>query len=492
MSRRIPSALLGALTLSALFVLMSDMSASVQILLLLACLIPAGMMVFPDARALLLFLFCFLLPVEITKGIAHDYISSVVLAVSPADLVFAMLLLVWVSTKLVAEKAAPLWTRTHTIFLAFFAWMGVSGLFSAAPDATTLSLVIYAKYFLFFIVMADLLRNPAYLRVAVVGFGAGLGLQLVTVLAETISPVQLVIAGIKEAQIGRILVFNHAGGVVVDRPSGLMDHPNALAGYLVMILPPMAMLLLPGSLSDRARHWLWLIFAGGLAALLLSLSRGGWIAFGAALLFMTAVAVWTGQLPVRRVTAGLFAAACVALIVAVVYPPAYLRVVEGDQGSSQARWALANQATMMIEDHPIAGVGQGAYVKAAQSIIPPSYAQFSRAERKELLRLFVHNKYLLVASETGLVGLALFAAFLLRAIVAPLRRLRSMEPVYRPLAVGLAGALFGEAVFFLFDHVAYDMRFGLMMVCAGIAVALSESEEAVFVGAPGDVPAGAR
>jgi len=486
----VPLAVISGLVLSGVILVTSDLSLTWQALLFVSLIAAAALFVRGDAKGVLLFLFCLLLPVEMTKGIAHDFNATTVLALSPADMAFAVLFMIWAIGKAFVERTPLVWTRTHTALIAFLVWMAICGATSMAADSTVLTLAIYAKYFFFLLVVADLTANPAYFRIALAGFAAGLLLQLAMVGLEVLSPTRVFVEGLKQADIGRSLVYDEAGGLHIDRVSGLMVHPNSFSSYLALVLPPLVMLVTGArsSLSPAARRLCRLLLAGGAVALLLSLSRGGWIALGVALLVMGIVSLRFELLAWRQFVIGCLVAVVGSAVLLVAYPPAYYRLTDSDQGSSQARSAMMSQAIDIFETHPLTGVGPGAYTTATRTIIPPGFAHFNKDYRQQLGKIFVHNKYLLVAAETGAVGLVLFILFLASAIFRPLRHFREMEATDRILAIGLAGSLVGQAVGFLFDHFAYDVRIGLFMVCAAMLMSLTGAARRAAV-APNSVPA---
>jgi O-antigen ligase len=82
----------------------------------------------------------------------------------------------------------------------------------------------------------------------------------------------------------------------------------------------------------------------------------------------------------------------------------------------------------------------------------------------------VHNLYLLIASEIGVIGALAFCIFLF-ALIARLIKNKSIE-------AGLALALLVGLLFFgLFDHFLWDIQAGKLMLWLVIALALSQSEE---------------
>jgi putative inorganic carbon (HCO3(-)) transporter len=87
------------------------------------------------------------------------------------------------------------------------------------------------------------------------------------------------------------------------------------------------------------------------------------------------------------------------------------RLTSDDQGSAYGRIGLAQTALAIIKDHPWVGIGLNNYM-----LVSPQY--YARALAPQI-PFVVHNAFLLIAAETGLVGLMAFlcllASLLLRA-----------------------------------------------------------------------------
>jgi O-antigen ligase len=104
-------------------------------------------------------------------------------------------------------------------------------------------------------------------------------------------------------------------------------------------------------------------------------------------------------------------------------------------------------AKQMIEDHPVLGVGANNYSLALARYETPEFAAD--------WHYTVHDKYLLVWAETGVVGLLAFLAFLLVTVRRGWLVIRSQDPLLGPLALGLTAGVCGEMV-----HMTVDIFHG--------------------------------
>jgi putative inorganic carbon (HCO3(-)) transporter len=469
--------LLAGLATALVLAVLADTPMPWVVLLLLGLAAIATMAWLPDLKTPLVALFAFTLPIDISKALTSEASAySPALSLFLSDLAFLPLLALWLFDRIFATRSRSVWTGIHYVALIQCAWL----LFEAWASHASASYYLFLnnlKCFLYFLMLADIARDPRVLRAALYGFLAGLAAQLSMAALQLITGSDLQIQGAKNTDTGRELIFEEAGGVHFRRLSGLLPHPNVFADYLTFLLPPVLTTLLLGR-RGLGLAWIPLVALGlgGLAALTMALSRAGWISFGFAMTFVL-FGGWISGLvrPRQLATVGLFAVFILGLI-AIIFPAAIYRLTNSDQRSGAARLAMIDQATLIITENPILGVGLGGYNKAAQTAIPTSFAELLPAFRATLLKGVVHNKYLLTFAELGAIGLILFLWFLLSLIWIPFSNIHWGSPLQYTLALGLSGSVVGQMVFYMFDHFSYDIRLSLLYVTAGLLVAITRSE----------------
>jgi O-antigen ligase len=143
------------------------------------------------------------------------------------------------------------------------------------------------------------------------------------------------------------------------------------------------------------------------------------------------------------------------------------RLTADDVGSARARVPLMVTALEIIGDHPQLGVGANNYVAAL-----PRYESTFPGE----WLYTVHNRYLLVAAETGLGGLIAFVWFLAVTIRRGWVRWRRKDVLLSPLALGLTAALAGQMVHMLVDIFNSRSAVQLLWVVAALIAAMSRIE----------------
>ena len=134
------------------------------------------------------------------------------------------------------------------------------------------------------------------------------------------------------------------------------------------------------------------------------------------------------------------------------------------EGSARQRFAVLQAATRIVRDHPVLGVGLGAYELAQHSYNPA------------LGYLDTHNTYLNVLAETGLPGLVLFLMIVISVlqVVRHARRragraLPAEAETLRWLQYALVGYLIA-GVFGSFAKLAFLYVYLALLWCAARTV----------------------
>ena len=152
------------------------------------------------------------------------------------------------------------------------------------------------------------------------------------------------------------------------------------------------------------RTYKWLAataFGLGTIALVFTLSRGAWISFAFAIPVFFFFAWRRGAVSSRHV---LLVGAVIVLVCTTVSGALYGRLFEEEGASASSRIPLMQLAQLVIEDHPFLGIGANNFALVVWRYVGPNFSgEFIHS---------VHNKYLLVWAETGIVSLAAFLWFL--------------------------------------------------------------------------------
>jgi O-antigen ligase len=245
------------------------------------------------------------------------------------------------------------------------------------------------------------------------------------------------------AIIGFFGVYAASSGTNDGRLSGGFDDPNELAAVLLV-----GIALCAGAFAAKRGTGVRWLYAGLASVLFYSFvhtdSQAGIVALFIGL--VTACA-FGGRMRTRVV---LITTAC--LLAGTFYYTFYTKPValetitsQDNVGNRESLWAVAERT---VRDHPLLGVGAGNWVLAAS----PYTATDLNLPRADLIGKqgqLVHNSYLQVLAELGVVGLVLFLSVIggsLALMVGAVRRFEAsgdfeLEMLTRALLIGLVAML---------------------------------------------------
>lgn len=286
---------------------------------------------------------------------------------------------------------------------------------------------------------------------------------IVTILLITLLFEALVMIGLRgigrSIEIGPLTARIDSGG----RVGGTVGSPNGAGGYLSLLLVPALSLLIArwGSL-----HKLLAITAFGLGtiALILTQSRGGWLAFGGSLTLFMFITWRRGWISLTMPTILLL----VSVGVAITFQDAIVaRLFGNDEGSAASRLPLIDLAFRIIRDHPFLGIGTNNFAALIRSYDTPDFGN--------AWLYVVHNKYLLIWAEMGLLGLAAFLGFLMLMIYRGWRAAVTNDHFLAPLAIAFSTAIAGHMFHMLFDVFNGRTQIQLLWLCAAIITVIDHS-----------------
>lgn len=257
---------------------------------------------------------------------------------------------------------------------------------------------------------------------------------------------------------GAVIRYIEENPELSERAIGTSVDPNALGGLLVLF----GTLAAPQLLTPRPilRRGVMVMVVGLIfVAIMLTFSRGAFLALGAGLLYIAV-------LRYRRLLPYMFA--LLVLILVLPFTQAYvMRLLAGFQGqdlATQMRFGEYKDALALIGRYPVFGVG------------------FAGSPDIDLY-LGVANVYLSIAQQMGLLGLVAFCAIVLTLFGSASLRRRLFWPHPRPdaLWVGLHAAVVAGLTAGVFDHYLFNTvfhhtvtAFWLMVGLAAAATRLGE------------------
>jgi hypothetical protein len=184
------------------------------------------------------------------------------------------------------------------------------------------------------------------------------------------------------------------------RAAGTFPHANMLGGFLIFSLLMTCYLYSLPTLSQIQKGWVGASLILQILTLFITFSRGAFFAFLAAIAVWFFLHYWKEKKvfslwkPILTGTALSF----LLLFPQLFYRGGVVSYNEMSLRSDMMRLSMQDVAIQMIADHPWLGVGYNNYLIALEK-----YTHGVQVEK-----ISVHNVYLLIAAETGLIGLAVF------------------------------------------------------------------------------------
>jgi len=204
--------------------------------------------------------------------------------------------------------------------------------------------------------------------------------------------------------------------------------------------------------------------------LVLTQSRGGWIAAGL-ILPLTLLVLLQGRLRWIILIMGVIALIAAAVWIGLAHPHVLDPVIVGPEvdpgrGTSlenlSVRFEIWSRAIYGIEDFPLTGMGMNAF----RRVVPILYPLFSIGPEVDIAH--AHNEFLQAGVDLGIPGLIAFLSIHLTAfsMLASTWRRRGLlpfpEPIIRALLLGLGAGLAAHLLFGVTDAVALGAKPGVL------------------------------
>jgi O-antigen ligase len=270
------------------------------------------------------------------------------------------------------------------------------------------------------------------------------------------------------------------------RATGTVGDPNELAAALVVALGIASAFAVNRHFAPRVRVLAGFSATLCLAGILLSLSRGGLIGLGGALV-VAVVAAGRWRARVLAVCAAL-ATVAVTYFAFFASLPAKERVLNISGGGGSGRLDLWTVGGRMVSAHPLRGIGTGQFaISSVHYLLQPGALQ--RGDLILSTPKVAHNTYLNIVAEVGLVGGVLFASILVVSLTCMIKAVKCLrdegnerlEILVRGLIVGFGGYL--VTVVFISENYAKLFWILLALGPALLAVARSPDEQEQELGA---------
>jgi putative inorganic carbon (HCO3(-)) transporter len=446
-------------------IILLDLPLKWEIAFILAISFTIILLIAREVNQVILFTLTLIIPFHIGTGLPAFFLhlnhvgSWTSLSVQFIDLL-VILLVMFFLVQLATHKAKIHFFPYTTIpALAWLVIVILSAINASQVELTVLQIGNMAKLLLLYIIVAISLENEAGYKWVIWALLLGVLLQGLLGSYEWFAQHPLGLSFLGEAT-----QLYHG------RPLGTIGHPNGYALYLAATLP-VAFALLFTNVRRLYKVLLCVVLLIGFTGLILSLSRGGWLAFGAAVIM---VLVFGSRRKHQNLHISILGVASILILfLSLIYIQRELitdrLTSEQGQASALSRITMAKGAIAMVQDYSLLGVGANNY-----SLWMPKYDPFDFA--KEGRVVIVHNIYLLVAAETGLLGLMAFLWFLASLFLQAYRLIRqATSDVIWAVGVSAFAAFTALSVHGMVDYdmLANETVFRVLWLFAAIVAGLS-------------------
>jgi len=227
------------------------------------------------------------------------------------------------------------------------------------------------------------------------------------------------------------VIGEERAGEMYWRKGGTFIHPNQ-CGMYHMIMMPLALRMAMGAVIQK--NWKKLsfygfIFALGMLGIFSTFNRGSWLGLSFGIIVMFGYNLFRSKSKkLKRVLMGMSVAGAVVLVVFFAKYGDTLteRLFKSDvEGIKEGRYELQDASYNIIKANPIFGVAPWNYQFHMTTVT------------------FVHNLYLLIMAENGIIGLILFLLFLFMYLRETLRGMKSKFLFISNISSGLFASLSG-------------------------------------------------
>ena len=330
----------------------------------------------------------------------------------PTDIILIGLLLLWFG-QLSLRQAKFHFPRAGYIFVIFLLYAFLVSMLRA--KSFYLAIFEWFRqilYFVFFIYIVNNVETRAQLRAVVTALFLGLALHAAAVVVFFMLGIgtefnffSYALYGTNPAPdpAGSLTVSDSGGWKGVVRSSGFFTHPAHAAFYFEYILPIVfGYLLVARSMLGQILYAL--LFALGVTALFLTFSRSAIGGFLIGSTVFVCVAWWSGLISQRLFAGFVFA----GVIVAVVSTPILIGIWNTRPKSVSTRWKITKPSIDAFMERPILGAG----LNNSSAVTARSHEiALTPTGRSVYQMVVVHNYYLIVLVEVGIVGFVLFFGF---------------------------------------------------------------------------------
>lgn len=266
-----------------------------------------------------------------------------------------------------------------------------------------------------------------------------------------------------------VSVVETLGGERWLRAYGGLDHPNILGGLLAVGILLLILQIInfwrrnSNSFKNVVYIFFILIFS---MCLFFTFSRGAWAALIVGLISLLIITIWQRDLLIqKRLLQIILVLALLVFFLYTINSDLVLTRLSNDTRlevkSNTERINSYKIANEVIKENWLAGVGIGNYTSAFQNI-RPNLQSYSYQP--------VHNVFLLILAEIGIMGIIIFLIVIFRVFYDLYRR-KSINDKFTIYNLSLVLGMF---TMFMVDHWWWSLHFGILLTWLTIGLVIKQ------------------
>jgi len=469
--------ILGGISFGLFMLFLNFLPARWGILGAIGMMVPFIALVAGDAKRFFLAILVFSLPIQLDVTIRHSgHLGGAAgFIISLFDITLAVLYILWISEIVRRKTKINFFPR---ITLPFFFLIGMATLSLAnasSPGLSLFEIVEVFKMYLGFLYIANNLRDRKEIQFVVIFLLLGLFLESLLALAQYKLDRPLVpsILGGPE-KIGYIRL-----GEPLSRISGTWTSYNDFAWYLTFMLP-ISISLLFSKIRGLYKAICGITLVAGIGALICTLSRAGWSSFVAAglIVLLLNFSRTRGKSGLGNFATSIVGILIITLVIGMVNPQflniVNRRVFSDDYEAAQSRIPQMQVAWNIIKANPVIGIGLNNYTEVMDEYDTMEMGLAS------ITRHQVHNIFLQIAAEMGIIGLAIFIWLIFMVFKEGLSYIKSSGGTTSSIVIGLVAGTAAFLIHGLVDAASLGNHlFLIFWIFAGLIVAIRKIESKV-------------
>lgn len=337
----------------------------------------------------------------------------------------------------------------------YVAWGLASGLWSNVPDLTYAQAIRDTAAVATFLVAACVLRDQGNRTFFTIGVITSVSLQSILAVVQWHSSGTFQASFLGVSALGYDLT-----DPTIPRAGAAFGHPNIFGSYLDLTLPLVAVM----AFSERQTLIRWAARAAlvaGVCGLSVTLSRSALVGAAVGLFVLLVYLLRRRSVSWQMIAAPGTAILALGLVQGLGLTDALLYRISESDPTTALRPALMLTAANVVLSHPLGGVGLNTFGEFVQSHWSLA------ADSVPSVPVPVHNIYLLIGAETGVVGLILYLYWAGVPVLRALRSTWNQANARSWVLIGVTAGLLALGAQGLFDWTlrteAVEMTFALQL-----------------------------